>query len=108
MSDSKKGDDIDELGAGVAIALATVCNQLIGRGSLDREALIADLARVVDDLRNNEQSVVTQMVVSGLAFALQEPANQQDANTTSLSRSVQIEPDALSEIDPHSPHDLIG
>lgn len=108
MNESKKSDGIDELGTGVAIALAIVCNRLIGNGSLDREDLIAELARVVDDLRNKDQSVVTQMVVSGLAFALQDPTSQKTANAESQTHSMQIDPDALSDIDPHSPRDLIG
>jgi hypothetical protein len=71
MSDAP--DVIAEIGAGVTSTLALICNRLIGDNILDRETVIAELAKLVETMRRNEVPVLTQMIPSGLALALHKP-----------------------------------
>jgi hypothetical protein len=116
MSESSGGTGVDELGAGLTIVLATICNQLIDRNALDRKQLIAELAQTVESLREDRAPVVTQMMVSGLVFALQErqdgqpapardPAYERPRPQTDLGTDDLID---LYEMDRDGPQNLIG
>ena len=78
MTKTDSSDDLSELAGAFTIAFALVCNRLIERGALDREAIKADLAAEVERLRESDPSAVKEMILSGLAFALHAPRPQDD------------------------------
>ena len=73
MTNQSNGPEIAELSAAFTMALTLICNRLIERGALDRQQLKADLAAEVETMRKHDPSVLKEMILSGLAFALHAP-----------------------------------
>ena len=73
MTNQSNGPEIAELSAAFTMALTLICNRLIERGALDREQIKADLAAEVETMREQDPSVLREMILSGLAFALHAP-----------------------------------
>jgi hypothetical protein len=94
-------DDLNELAGAFTIALALICNRLIDRGALDREAIKSDLAAEVERLRKSDPSAVKEMILSGLAFALHAPRPHDEIRPTGSPPSQRDDNDAvhLLEID---------
>jgi hypothetical protein len=92
---------MSEVAGAFTIAFALVCNRLIERGSLDREAVKADLAAEVERLRESDPSAVKEMILSGLAFALHAPRPQDEFRPTASTPPPSENSDAahLLEID---------
>lgn len=89
MSHQSNGSEIAELSAAFTIALTLISNRLIERGALDREQIKADLAAEVETMREQDPSVLKEMILSGLAFALHAPPPPQEPmrpGPTSTSR----------------------
>jgi hypothetical protein len=86
LTNRSNGPEIAELSAAFTTALTLICNRLIEGGALDRDQIKADLAGEVETIRQQEPSVLKEMILSGLAFALHAPPSPQESTRSGRER----------------------
>lgn len=67
-------DAITDLEVGLAYTLGAICNQLLDRGALNRELLLADLEHVQSELSHRNVGKFGLAVPATLAHAIQQNA----------------------------------